>query len=184
MSIVKFISCNYLKENTAIQNNVDDNLLEPYIIKAQDTHIQQILGSSFMEHLYDAIQNSTLTAAEEALIRNYIQRAVAEWAHYEVYPFLNYKNTNKAISKESSEYSTPADLDEIKYMRSAVRDLAEFYLKRLDKYLCDHQQDFPEYQNPNLPENLPKNSKPYFNGIYMPKKGPKGMDVWDEPYDC
>lgn len=182
MSIVKFISTQYLKESTSIQNNVDDSLLEPYIIKVQDTHIQQVLGSSFMAHLYDAIENSTLTAVEEALIRNYIQRTVAEWAHYEVYPFLNYKNTNKAISKESSEYSVPAELDEIKYMRSAIRDMAEFYSTRLAKYLCDHQSDFPEYQNPDLPENLPRNNKSYFNGIYIERKGPKGIQSYDEPF--
>lgn len=171
MTTVKFISCSYLKANTAIEMNMDDSKLEPYIIKTQDTHLQQAIGSSFYEHLSNAVATSTLTVAEENLIRNYIQRVVAEFTFYEVLPFINYKSTNKAISKESSEFSQAADLDEIKYLRNSVRDLAEFYLKRLTKYLCDHQADFPAYTNPDIPENLPKNSRSFFNGVYLPKNG-------------
>lgn len=167
MIIVKFISTEYLKSSTSIQSNVDDSLVEPYITKSQETHLQQILGSSFYNHLCNAVANSTLTADEESLIRDYIQRMVAEWCYYEVYPFLAYKSTNKSISKESSEFSQPADLSEIKYMRAAIRDLAEFYGRRLTKYLCDHQADFPEYVSPTTPENLPRNSKSFFNGIYL-----------------
>jgi hypothetical protein len=179
---VKFISTNYVKENTIIEMNVDDDKLTPIILKVQKVYLQQLIGSSFYDHLSQAVANTTLTVAEDALIRNYIQNYLAEYVVYEALPFLNYKATNKAISKESSEFSQASDLDEIKYLRSNVKDMAEFFGKRLAKYLCDHQSDFPEWQNPELPENLPKNSRSFFNGIYLPKKGPSGIPSWDEPY--
>lgn len=182
-NIAKFISAQYLKENTVLEMNIDDSKLTPIILKVQSVYLQQILGSSFMQHLYDAVTNSTLTTAEENLIRDYIQSFVCEYSVYEALPYLNYKATNKAISKESSEYSQPAELAEIKYMRSNVKDMAEFLGKRLEKYLCDHQENFPEYQNPSLPENLPKNNKSFFNGVYLgKKKGPSSLENWDEPY--
>jgi len=173
-NIVEFVSTKYIKEHTNIENNVDSNKIRPYIIKVQDTHLQQILGSYFYYHLMDAAYNGTLTANEDTLVRNYIQRFVSEWVFYEVFPFLNYKVTDKAVSKESSENSTFSELNEIKYLRNAISDMAQFYGERLDKYLRDNSQLFPEYQNPDVPENLPKIGNKYFQGVYI--KGSKSCD--------
>lgn len=183
-AIVKFISTEYLKENTAIEQNVDDSKLTPYIIKAQEIHIQKILGSSFYDHISSAVENNTLTTAEDNLIRNYIQRATAEYAFYEAYPFITIKSTNKSTVKQNSDNSTPIELSELKYMRSAILDMAQFYTARLSKYLCDHQEDFPQYQNRILPENLPRDSRPYFNGVFIPKSSPSSsIRSYDDPSD-
>jgi hypothetical protein len=163
---VKFISTVFLKENTTIEDNVDDTKLVPFIYTSQDTHIQQALGTTLYNRIKEGVVNNDLNIDEEDLLRDYIQPCLAQWSFYEVYPFLNFKTTNKAVSKESSEFSQPSELDEIKYMRNAIRDLAEFYLKRLTKYLCDYSTLFPEYENPDSKENLPSNSKSYFSGLY------------------
>lgn len=168
---VKFISTVYLKENTVIQDNVDDSTLVPFIYLSQDTNLQTALGTTLYNRLKEGVALNNLNTDEEDLLRDYIQPMVAQWTFYNVYPFLNYKSTNKAISKESSEFSNPAELDEIKYMRNSIRDLAEFYTKRLTVYLCDYANLFPEYFNPDPLENLPHNSKSYFSGVYTQKRG-------------
>ena len=180
MAIVNFVSCQYIKEHTTIEENVDDSLLTPYIIKVQDTHIQQVLGSSFMDHLYSAVTNSTLTTAEESLIRDYIQRTVAEYVFYEAYPFISFKSTNKGTQKQNSEWSTSAELSEIKFIRSAILDMAQFYLSRLVKYMCDHSADFPAYLNPTLPQNVDKSRKAFFGGVYLEKRNNNGIRTYDE----
>lgn len=168
---VKFISTLYLKQNTTIEDNVDDNKLVPFIYSAQDTHIQQALGTNFYDRLKSGVTLNNLSTLEDDFLRDYVQPALAQWTFYEAYPFLNFKATNKAISKESSEFSQPSELDEIKYLRNAIRDLAEFYLKRLNSYLCDYGYLFPEYQNPDPYENLVANSKSYFSGVYLHRRG-------------
>lgn len=170
MDKVKFIDIDFLKSNTTINENVDDNILVPFIYKAQDTHLQSVLGSSFYNHLKSAIVANSLTPEERALILDYIQNMVAEWTLYEVLPFINYKLTNKAISKERSEYSNNSELNELKYIRQTVRDLAEFYSKRLVNELNQNCNLYPEYNNPDRPENLRKNNSVYYSGIYIPKK--------------
>ena len=170
-NIVQFVSVSYIKQHTAIEENVDDSTIAPFIIKVQDVHLQQILGSAFYEHLMDAISNSTLTTNEENLIKNYIQRLVAEWSFYEVFPFLNYKATNKAISKKSSDNSVPSELNEIKFIRTAIRDMAEFYNERLVNELNNNIALYPAYQNILTPENLPKSNKSYFSGVYLRGSG-------------
>ena len=172
---VKFVSVKYVKENTNIEANVDDSKIENVIFKAQDIYLQQTLGSNFYFHLMDAVTNTTLTTVEDELIRNYIQPMVAEYTFYEVFPFLNYKATNKAVSKQNSENSTPSELDEIKYLRSAILDVAQFYNARLTKHLCDFGMLYPDYANLVEQENLPRKSKPYFNGVYLPKSGMNTM---------
>ena len=185
---VKFISTIYLKTNTTIEDNVDDNKLVPFIYSAQDTHIQQALGTNFYNRLKSGVTNNDLTTLEDDILRDYIQPCLAQWVFYEVYPFLNFKTTNKAVSKESSEFSQPSELDEIKYMRQTIRDLAEFYTKRLNSYLCDYGYLFPEYENPDPYENLPANSKSYFGGVYLHRRGRELFKdyptYYGDRYDC
>lgn len=188
MNIVKFISVDYLKKNTVIQQNTDERILEPFILSAQDTHIQQALGTTFYDRLKSGVTANNLTQLEEDFMRTYIMPALAQWTFYECFPYINYKMTNKAVSKESSEFSAPAELDEIKYMRNSIRDLAEFYLRRINNYLCDYGYLFPEYNNPDSKENLVANSKSYFSGVYTQRRGidlfPNIPHYYGDRFDC
>jgi hypothetical protein len=181
---LKFVSCDYIKHNSTIQDNVDDNIITPFIYKVQDIYLQQVLGTDFYEHLKNAVSGNTLTANEENLIRDYIQPMIVEYVVFEILPHINYKLTNKAVSQQNSEFSTPSTLDEIKFLRSAVKDMAEFFTARLTTYLCDYETLFPIYANPNnTKENLPAKSKPYFTGIYIPRNNGNdyGLTSYDDP---
>lgn len=167
MNTVKFISTQYLKDNTAIENNVDDTLLGNYILKSQDTHIQQTLGSGYYDYLKNQVVSSSLTTQENILMRQYIQPTLAEFTFYEVIPHLNYKATNKAVSQQSSEFTQPSTIGDIKYLRNTVLDLAEFYLRRLTKELCSGK--YPLIGSFS-DQNLNRNNKAYFSGIYLTRK--------------
>jgi hypothetical protein len=181
--VVYFISTTYLRENTPIEDNIDDDKILPYIVQAQQTILQEGIGETGMNALNTAVQNNSLTPDEQAFMRNYVQPLIAQYSFYLMFPFLNWKSTNKAISKESSEFSTPADLDEIKYLRSSILDMAEFYKRRMVKYLLDHPAMFMWYSNPDALDNLPKTAQSYFTGIYMPYGGVRGNIMnWYEPY--
>lgn len=183
---VKFISVNYLKEYSPLAKNIDDDLLVPFIYRSQDINLQTILGSDFFERLKEGVINNNLNQDEEDLIRNYIQNMVAEWTIYYCLPTLNFKMTNKSVTQDRSEFGDPSGLDDIKYLRQNVRDMSEFYSKRLVKFLVDYGNElFPEYRQTNSKENLNRNSKSYFNGIYIPKRGPQGFvrRSWNEPYE-
>jgi len=164
-----FIQITYLKKNTPIQDNVDDNILTPYIKIAQDLHIQKILGSAFYNRLMEGVALDNLTIDEDDLLRNFIQPALAQWAFYEVLPHLNYKPTNKAISQENSEFSTSSTLEDIKFLRNSIRDISEFLLERLVNQLCDFRELYPIYLNPGDKENLDASNRNYFSGVFIPK---------------
>lgn len=169
MAIVKMISTDYLKENTLIEFNVDSSKLTQIILKVQSIYLTQVIGSSYYDYLCDGIENSTLNADELNMVRSYIKPFIAEYTVYEALPSMHFKMTDKGVVTQNSEWSESAQLSDVKYMRSTVKDMAEFYGVRLTKYLCDHPTKFPQYFNPDNPENVKKGAGRYFSGIYLPK---------------
>ena len=183
LPIVQFISVEYLRSVVPIEQNVDDDKLVPFIIQSQDTYVQQSIGETGYNALKDGVVNNTLTNDEQYLMRNFIQPLVAQYTFYLALPFIAYKSTNKSVSKESSEYSTPVDLEEMKYLRNSVKDVSEFYQRRLVKYLLDYPSMFTWYSNPDSKDNLYKTTQAYFSGVYTPyPSGTMGYRVWTEPY--
>lgn len=167
MAIVSFISTDRLKKQTPIQENVDDDLLKPYIYRAQVTHIQQFLGTDLYNALKTKIINSTLAGDYQTLMDEYIQPALVEWSFYEVLPFISLKLTNKSVGRGNADYLAEADLADLKYLRNTVREMARFQSERLIGYLKENSNLFPEYQtNSGLDKLQPQYGQNFFGGIY------------------
>jgi hypothetical protein len=171
---VYFIDANYLKKNSSIQENVDEDILVPAINKAHDITIQTALGTYFFEHLKVSAKNDVLTPEEDELIRDYIRPVLVESAFYEAIPFVALKVTNKSVSTQNSEYSEAAELASIKYLRQTVRDNLDFYLIRLNEHLRLNYMDFPLYYKFDYYNNLKPNAASAFNGIHIRSKGRRG----------
>lgn len=181
--VVYFISQEYFLANTPVESNTDWDKIQPYVLQSQDLYLQQSIGETGYNALKEGVKNNTLTPDEQTFMRNYVQPLVTQYAFWLCLPFINFKVTNKALSKESSEYSQPADLEEMKYLRSSVKDAAEFYQRRMVKWLLDHPGVFTWYDNPDALDNLPKTPQSYFSGIYLPYGNNwAGAPVWTEPY--
>ena len=185
----KFVDIDFIKEVTPIQDNVDDNLLIPFIFIAQDVHIQKVLGESFYNHLKIAGADETLTTVETDLLQNFIITPLAFWTYYEALPSIKIKATNKSVSKESSEFSQPVELDEIKYNRADTRNVAEYYEAILIEHLIRNSELYPLYLNPDPEENIRRKTKKFFNGVYIPKtslgKHFDGVDIQTRDiHDC
>ena len=168
MNKSKFITMEYLVKWTQIDENVDANLVEPFILQAQDINIQSVIGNTlYVKLMNDIITTGTSTGQYLTLLTDYIQPAQAQWAIYHALPYLNYRFTNKSISEKSSDNSTVAPLEIVQYLRNTVRDNAEFLSTRIREYIVNNQTLFPEYFNygTNLMSIKPRVNN-YFGGIY------------------
>ena len=149
--------------------NVDEELLHPQIIKAQNLRIEKILGTNLFDTVLTEIDAQSYTARIITLLEDYIQPALVEWVTYTALPYLNYKITNKSISKKSSDNSEPSDLNEVNYLRQNIRDDAEYYSERMTKFLEANTGTYPEYLEGNADCDDIKPSKLNFiSGIYLP----------------
>tara|TARA_R110000782_G_scaffold71112_1_gene142704 strand:+ start:117 stop:632 length:516 start_codon:yes stop_codon:yes gene_type:complete len=166
---VLMLTADYYKRNSVVNLNVDEELLHPQIIKAQNMRIEKILGTNLFDTVLTEIDAQSYTARIITLLEDYIQPALVEWVTYTALPYLNYKITNKSISKKSSDNSEPSDLNEVNYLRQNIRDDAEYYSERITKFLESNKDIYTEYINGNTDCDDIKPSKLNFiSGIYLP----------------
>lgn len=170
MTYSAFITVTYLKENSPILQYVNEDELQVYIKPAQDIHLQKILGTKFYYSLMNKISTGSLNQDEVNLIAQYIQPVVVWWTTHEFSLYANYKFTNKAVSKQNSDNSEPAELNEVNYLTSNIRQKAQFFSDRLTKHLMGETTKFPEYLEmyQNSFENIPSSRQNFYWGIYIP----------------
>ena len=176
MSNVLFISESRLKSVTSVHENLEPDDLMPFVLQAQDTYIQELLGTKFYQSLKNSVTGATLTAAETTLLDDYISPTLAHYSVYLALPSLNYKIKNKSVLNPSSETSENTTLEELKYLRGTVKDTAEFYRERTREYLRDNQENFNDYINPGVDGMMPDKFNNYSSGIVIPRRVGCGLD--------
>jgi len=163
---VYFMSVDYLRDETVINGNVDAEVLEPFILVAQNVHIETITGTNLYNKIIADLEAVSITGVYKTLLDDYIHPALLQWSLYEALPFINYKLTNKSISTKDSDNSASIDLSELSYLRDSVRDVAEYYSQRAIAYLQDNEDSFPEYtSNGDDCSDIATSSNAYFSGI-------------------
>ena len=162
------MTADYYKRNSVVNLNVDDELIHPQIIKAQNLNIERVLGTNLFDVLISEVTSGTVSDRMVTLLEDYIQPALVEWVTYSSILYFNYKITNKAVVKKSSDNSEASSLNEVNFLRQSIRDDAEYYTDRLAKYLCANEVLFPEYIEGNInDDDIVPSKKSFFGGIYL-----------------
>ena len=174
---VLFISEDKLKDSTAINLNVDVNLLLPYVRQAQKLYVETKLGTDLNQKLKDLIVAGTLgdvaNAAYKTLIDDYIGDMLPNWAFYHAIPFLRFKIENGNIYSKTSETGNSLSTDEAQHLREEVRNTAEYYTERLIDYICNNNSLFPEYTT-NTGADVDPDRNAYYNGMNLERPTQQG----------
>ena len=126
-NVALFVTPQFIKENTAIDGNVDDKYVAITIEDCQKMHIRPILGTALYDEIAAQILANTVTSANQALLNNYIQDALKYWILVEGIDLFIYKITNKSISKKNSDNSQPIEDLEVIRLMDRNKDKAEFF---------------------------------------------------------
>ena len=163
-----FISTDRLKKDSALGGSVDDNLLLPYILMAQDRYILPMLGTDLQNKLISDIQGSSLAGAYLTLLQTYIQPALVQFAFATVLPFLRLRMVNNSVVTMSSENGTSVTHQDLKPLISASMDQGEFYRERLIDYVRGNLTSFPEYStNQSSEGDLSPTTQNYYAGLNL-----------------
>jgi hypothetical protein len=177
MAYVLFISEAKLKDSTAINLNVDTNLLLPYVRQAQKLYVEPKLGSKLFEKLKTLITNNTIgnvgNEAYKTLLDDYIGDMLPNWAFYHAVPFLRFKIENGNIYSKTSETGTALSTSEAQHLREEVRNTAEYYTERMIKYITNNTSDFPEYST-NSGADVNPNTNAYYAGMNLERPRRQG----------
>ena len=148
------ITAEYLRDNTSLTANIDGTILVPYIIVAQNLHIESILGTAMFNEVITDIRNNTVTGVIKTLLDDYLQPTLAQWSFYEALPFIKYSISNIGVSSRDAENANEVDLEELQFIRGVIKDTAEYMSQRVINYLKENVALYPSYQNYN---NIPLN---------------------------
>lgn len=161
METIYLISTKFLKENTPINDNVADYLLNSSIRDAQTINLQQTLGTKLYKKVLDLVKNGTISdesnAKYKVLLDEYIQPMVLQWAFVHCLPKIRYKMMNVGVVSQSADNSNPVDFKELQYLIDEARNNAEYYSNLVTEYLWQNHKDYPEYlDNKHIDEKRPQ----------------------------
>jgi hypothetical protein len=174
MSYVLFISEDKLKDSTAINLNVDVNLLLPYVRQAQKLYVETKLGTDLNTKLKVAgTVGAVGNEAYKTLLDDYIGDMLPNWALYNCIPYLRFKVENGNIYSKTSETGNSLSTDEAQHLREEVRNTAEYYTERMIDYICNNNSLFPEYST-NSGADVDPDRNAYYNGMNLERPTQQG----------
>ena len=178
MAYVLFISEQKLKDSTAINLNVDDNLLLFGVREAQKLFVETALGTDLTQKLKDLITAGTIgaggNAAYKTLVDEYIGDMLPGYALYHAIPYLRFKVENGNIYSKTSETGTALTTEEAQHLREEVMNTASYYRERLIDYVRNNTSSFPEFST-NSGADVDPSSANYYAGMNLekPRQGTK-----------
>ena len=176
MAYVLFISEEKLKDSTAINLNVDVDLLLPYLRQAQKLYVETKLGTDLTDKLKADITGGILAGAYKTLVDDYIGDMLPNWAFYHAIPFLRFKIENGNIYSKTSETGTALSETEAQHLREEVRNTAEYYTERMIEYVCNNTASFPEYST-NSGADVTPDRNAYYAGMNLERPAQQGAKL-------
>jgi|TARA_R110000744_G_scaffold103810_1_gene198948 hypothetical protein len=177
MSYVLFISEAKLKDSTAINLNVDVDLLLPYVRQAQKLYVETKLGTDLNNKLKSLISTGTVGAvgneAYKTLLDDYIGDMLPNWALFNCIPYLRFKVENGNIYSKTSETGNALSTEEAQHLREEVRNTAEYYTERMIDYIRNNNASFPEYST-NTGADVDPDRNAYYNGMNLERPNNQG----------
>jgi len=168
-----YISATRLKKDSAIGGSVEDDLIMPYILLAQDMNILPILGTDLDAKLKADIQAGSLTGAYKTLVETYIQPALVQFSFVSLVPYLRLRFVNNAVVvMGATDQSSSASYEDLEPVMNTATDAAEFYRQRAIDYLRDNTSSFSEYTS-NSGSDLDPTVNNYFAGIQLDSSVPR-----------
>tara|TARA_R100000781_G_scaffold112610_1_gene79990 strand:- start:568 stop:1125 length:558 start_codon:yes stop_codon:yes gene_type:complete len=174
MSYVLFISEQKLKESTAINLNVDVDLLLPFVKEAQKLYVETALGTNLTKKLKDEITAGTLAGAYKTLVDDYVAEMLPSYSLYHALPYLRHKIENGNIYNKTSETGTALSTAEAQSFREEILNTASYYRERLIDYIRNNTSSFPEYSTNSGADVSPSTENYYSNmNLDIPRQGTK-----------
>jgi hypothetical protein len=147
-----FISPQYVKDNSLIDENVDEKYIKNAIQRAQRNKLIYMIGSG----LYDEIAGqltSSLSASNQTLMNTYVAPLLLNLTLIEVTPYMAYKFSNRNVGTKEATSVTPAEWSRLDDMMKIFERDAENDYQRMRKYLLANISSFPLYNNAGSAED-------------------------------
>lgn len=144
MSYAFFINEEYLKDNSPLSGNVEMGQLYPFAKTAEDVYIQEVIGTKLYDRLVTAVTNQSYSANELTVLKK-IRNVLVWYTCYEALPFLDTKIRNIGVVQQGGENLQSVSEQRLRDLRHECKTKGDFYMRMLQKWLCENQSVFQEY---------------------------------------
>jgi acetone carboxylase gamma subunit len=148
---------------TSMNGNVDTDKFIQYIKIAQDTHIQNYLGTDLLQKIQADIIAGSLAGNYLTLLSTYVKPMLIHFAMVEYLHFASFTISNKGVYKHSAENSITATTEEINDLVASEQRIADHYTQRFVDYICNNSNLFPEYNSNSADDMYPSTDVNYTN---------------------
>ena len=142
MAKALFITTKDIKRYSVLSGNVDPDKFIYMVEIAQDTEVQNYLGTKLLEKIQALIIAGTINDPANAA----------------------YTVANGGVYKHTSESSVTVDKDEVDYLVEKYRDIAQFYTNNFIDFMVYNQNTYPEYNANTQDDTYPDTSNADFGG--------------------
>jgi len=168
MAKALFITTKDIKRYSVLSGSVDPDKFIYMVEIAQDTEVQNYLGTKLLEKLQDLIIAGTINdpanASYKTLLETYVKPMTIYWALVCYMPFAAYTVANGGVYKHTSESSVTVDKEEVDYLVEKYRDIAQFYTNNFIDFMVYNQNTYPEYNANTQDDTYPDTANADFGG--------------------
>ena len=168
MAKALFITTQDIKRYSVLSGNVDPDKFIYMVEIAQDTEVQNYLGTKLLEKLQALIIAGTIgqpaNSDYKTLLETYVKPMTIYWALVVYMPFAAYTIANGGVYKHTSESSVTVDKNEVDYLVERYRDIAQYYTNNFIDFMSYNQTKYPEYNSNSEDDIYPDTSNADFGG--------------------
>lgn len=170
-----FVSEQKLKDYTPISPNLDSSKLVSAIRLGQDIVAQESLGQSLYEKMQQLITTGDISLSGNTnykeLLDDYIVPCCIWNSYYISLDFGLVEFANAGLVANSTEQGASIDLATFKTIKGGAKTKADFYTEKLNRWLRNQSQLYPEYNDETSGEIIPNPNTGFRPGIVF-NQGP------------
>ena len=181
MNKILLVSEDFVKTNSALNDNLWGKFLLPAIREAQDINLQTYLGECLYKTILGMVQDGSITASTnesyKALLEDYIQPYLLYQVQANIIPTINVKLGNIGSVVSNDEHISTLSQANIDLVQRDFQLKADFYAQRILNFILNHSSEF------NLDECACKELNAHLNsaastGLWL--GGLSGQHDWDK----
>lgn len=148
---VLLISEDFIKSESNLDQNISGNYLGPAIRLSQEIGLQSTIGTKLLESIqkkvYDQEINNPENKKYKEVLDYYIQPFLVYTVLSDIIIPISYKLSNFGVMKSDDEKTYNAEHSQINLLRQYYTDKADFFKRRLQYWIIDNYNEFPELYN-------------------------------------
>ena len=146
MNKILLVSEDFVKTNSALNNNLWGKFLLPAIREAQDINLQTYLGECLYKTILGMVQDGSITASTnesyKALLEDYIQPFLLYQVQANIIPTINVKLGNIGSVISNDEHISTLSQGNIDLVQRDFQLKADFYAQRMLNFILNHSSEF------------------------------------------